>query len=38
MPARLAARRNLPEDHLEAGAELAPDEAPVLPAHRVAHA
>ena len=29
MPARLAARRNLPEDHLEAGAELAPDEAPV---------
>src|SRR5205823_427354 len=29
MPTRLAARRNLPEDHLEAGAELAPDEPPV---------
>jgi len=37
MPARLAARRNLPEDHLKAPAELAPDEAPVLPAHRLAY-
>jgi len=37
MPARLAARRDLPEDQLEAGAELAPDEAPVLRAHRLAY-
>ncbi len=29
VPARLAARRNLPEDQLEAGTELASDQAPI---------